>query len=504
MRGSARPEVVVIGAGISGLAAAFELTGGATPLGHAAPIVTIIDAAERAGGKIGTTSIDGRTLDAAADGVLARRPEVLALAADLGAADTLEPIATSGASVFARGKLRPLPDDLMLGIPTSWSALRTSGVLSTRGLLRALGDVIAPRPASRGHLQDRTIGGLVETKLGPEVVATLVDPMIGGISAGRVSEMSAAAVFPPLLEAAQERGSLMAALRASTAPANPGPAAHDPADGEPSEEPLAPSPSFVSFPHGMHDLPALLVTVLKARGVRFAFNSEITGLRRGGGTDPRWLVDAATTTTPADGVVIAAPARPTARILRPWDAEAAALLEQIDYASVSVVTFVFDEGTVTLPATGTGVLVPPGTPIPAGPNQGDRFLTTALTFLDRKWPHLTAAGTLLVRASIGRIDDDRMTAMSDSEIIEAVTEELTILLGPFEAPRAVSVVRWTDALPQYRVNHLMRVAGIEAAVERLGGIEICGAAYRGIGIPACVGSGRAAGARLLAELTTAP
>lgn len=503
MRGGARPEVVVIGAGISGLVAAFELTGGATPLGDRAPILTVIDEAERAGGKIGTTTIDGRTLDAAADGVLARRPEVLALAADLGVATSLTPIATTGASVFARGKLRPLPDDLMLGIPTSWSALRTSGVLSIRGLLRALGDVIAPRPASRGHLQDRTIGGLVETKLGPEVVATLVDPMIGGISAGRVSEMSAAAVFPPLLEAAQQRGSLMAALRASTAPPNPGPTAPVDANGETPEEPEVPSPSFVSFPHGMHELPALLVTVLEARGVRFAFNSEITGLRRGGGTDPSWLVDAATTTTPADGVVIATPAHPTARLLRPLDAEAAALLEQIDYASVSVVTFVFDEQSVTLPATGTGVLVPPGTPLPTGPHQGDRFLTTALTFLDRKWPHLGAPGTLLVRASIGRIDDDRMAAMSDPEIIAAVTDELAVLLGPFDPPRAATVVRWTEALPQYRVNHLMRVAGIEAAVERLDGIEICGAAYRGIGIPACVSSGRAAGTRLLAELTAA-
>ena len=292
MTESDRPEVVVIGAGIAGLSAAYELTGSSSP--HATgPLVTIIEAALRTGGKIAATLIADHEVDAAADGVLARRPEVLSLIDDLGISHRIEPIAASGASVFARGKLRLLPSDLQMGIPTSFSSLRASGTLSTRGLIRAFRDVVAPRPASRGHLQDRTIGGLIETKLGPEVVSTLVDPMIGGISAGRVSEMSAAAVFPPLLEAAQERGSLMAALRSVTAP--PRSSTAQPGDAEGPAD--IPPPSFVSLTGGMHELPATMEQVLRDRGVRFITGTEITGLRRGGGTDPCWLVDSASTTT---------------------------------------------------------------------------------------------------------------------------------------------------------------------------------------------------------------
>ena len=499
MTESDRREVVVIGAGIAGLSAAYELTGSSSP--HATgPLVTIIEAALRTGGKIAATLIADHEVDAAADGVLARRPEVLSLIDDLGISHRIEPIAASGASVFARGKLRLLPSDLQMGIPTSFSSLRASGTLSTRGLIRAFRDVVAPRPASRGHLQDRTIGGLIETKLGPEVVSTLVDPMIGGISAGRVSEMSAAAVFPPLLEAAQERGSLMAALRSVTAP--PRSSTAQPGDAEGPAD--IPPPSFVSLTGGMHELPATMEQVLRDRGVRFITGTEITGLRRGGGTDPCWLVDSASTTTPADGVVIAVPAPAAAQILRPLDPEAAALLDQIDYASVGVVTLLFDEESITLPDEGTGVLVPPGTPVPTGPNAGERFNVTALTFLDRKWPHLALPGRRLIRASIGRIDDDRMATMTDAEILEKVTGELEILLGHTSPPLSTTLVRWMNALPQYRVNHLMRVAGIEAAVDRLAHVTICGAALRGIGIPACVGSGRSAGRDLLAELTTAP
>ena len=494
-------EVVVIGAGIAGLSAAYELTGGPSPHENG-PRVTIIEASDRTGGKIAKTVIDDHEFDAAADGVLARRPEVLALIADLGISHRVEPIAASGASVFARGKLRLLPNDLQMGIPTSFSSLRKSGTLSTAGLLRAFRDVVAPRPASRGHLQDRTIGGLIETKLGPEVVSTLVDPMIGGISAGRVSEMSAAAVFPPLLEAAQERGSLMAALRSVTAPAATKASAHT--EGEGHDAPEVPAPSFVSLAGGMHELPATMEQVLRDRGVRFITGSEITGLRRGGGTDPSWLVDSASTTTPADGVVIAIPAPGAAQILRPLDPEAASLLDQIDYASVGVITFLFNDEAVALPDEGTGVLVPPGTPVPTGPNAGERFNITALTFLDRKWPHLALSGRRLIRASIGRIDDDRMAQLTDAEILERVTEELGILLELSDAPLSTSLVRWKDALPQYRVNHLMRVAGIEAAVDRLKDVTICGAALHGIGIPACVGSGRSAGRELLAELASSP
>ena len=486
-------KVVIVGGGIAGLAAAWELTGGARGPGPSTPHVTIFEAAGRLGGKIAPTTIGTRTVDAGPDGVLARRRELAVLADELGAGSQILPIAASGASVFARGKVRPLPADLSLGIPTSWASLRRSHLLSPRGLARALRDVVAPRPASRGHLPDRAIGGLVERKLGHEVVATLVDPMIGGISAGRVAELSAAAVFPPLLDAAQQRGSLMAALKASTAPPIPGPTAEQ----EPTSDPVAPPAAFISLDGGMYSVVDQLVSALEQRGVTLVTERAISRLRRRG--DAGWWVESDATTTPADAVVIAAPAPTAARLLEPHDHDAASLLAQTEYASVAVLTFEFAADALVLPTHGTGILVPPGTPVPVGPRVAQRFLTTALTFLDRTWPHLGLDGTVLIRVSAGRIDDTRPSQLDDAALQAAVLDELATLIEVTGSPSASSVTRWEESLPQYKVNHLLRIAGIDAALERIDGIELCGAAYTGVGVPACVASGRAAARRLLAD-----
>ena len=496
-------EVVVVGAGIAGLTAAYELTGGRVPLGTSGPLVTVIETSERVGGKLEMTTVGGIQVDAGPDGVLARRREAVDLCEELGLSGDLRPIAASGASVWARGRLRSLPENLQLGIPTDWNALRRSRVLSPAGLLRALLDVIAPRPASRGPLQDRTIGALVGRKLGPEVVSTLVDPMIGGIIAGRVAEMSAAAMFPPLLSAAQQRGGLMAALRHQSAPVVPGPAqspSGDSKNGTDAGGDGTEAPAFVTLEAGMGSLPDVLRALLESRGVRFVMGTEISSLRRQQGTPTSWAVESAATTTSADAVILATPSAATASILRPLDPEVAALLDQIEYSSVGVITFEFSEGTVTLPEHGTGVLVPPGTPIPIGPRAGERFLTTALTFLDRKWPHQKRPGRILLRTSVGRIDDTRMASLSDEALTAAALDEMAVLFDGVGVPLASRVSRWNESLPQYRVNHLMRVAGIEAGVARLPGLAVCGAAYRGVGVPACIASGRAAGRSISSAL----
>lgn len=492
MNARVRSEVVIIGGGIAGLSAAFELTGGASGPSKTSPHVTIIEASDRVGGKLAPTVIDGRTVDGGPDGVLARRRELTELLEQIGQADEIVPIASSGASVFARGRVRPLPSDLSLGIPTSWSSLLRSGILSPRGLARALRDVVAPKPASRGHLPDRAIGGLVERKLGPEVVATLVDPMIGGISAGRVAELSAAAMFPPLLEAAQQRGSLMAALREQAAPPIPGPRPADEGDAE--SPPVAPPVAFVSHRLGMHAVPDILAALLERRGVTITTGRSITDLRR---DSSGWWIDSQDATTPADAVILAVPATVAGALIEPHDHDASTLLRQTEYASVAVITLEFDEDAIELPEHGTGVLVPPGTPVPSGPREEQRFLTTALTFLDRKWPHIHRDGTVLVRVSAGRIDDTRPGQLEDEPLVATILDELAALLPVARPPRATSIVRWESSLPQYKVNHLLRVAGINAAISQIDDLEICGAAYDGVGVPACVGSGRAAGRRLL-------
>ena len=207
----------------------------------------MLESSPRLGGALRSDEFGGRVVDMGPDGFLGRRPEAVDLCREVGLADALVPIAGRGASVWARGRLRPLPDGLALGIPTRFWPTARSGVLGFRGQLGLARDAVLPRPDVRGPIGDRSVGPLVARKLGQRVVDTLVDPLIGGIHAGSVDDMSAAAVFPPLLAAAQRRGGLMRALRAEV----------------PAPDPDGP-PLFWSLDGGM----ALLVQTLAARLAR--------------------------------------------------------------------------------------------------------------------------------------------------------------------------------------------------------------------------------------------
>src|SRR6516162_74486 len=255
MAGGTPGRVVVVGGGISGLAAAWELTGGseggpAGPAAAGAPEVVVLEASERLGGALRSEPFAGRTVDMGPDGFLGRRPEAIELCLEVGLGETLQPIGARGASVWARGRLRPLPERLALGIPTRFWPTARSGTLGLRGQLSLARDALLPRPDVRGPMGDRSIGPLVARKLGQSVVDVLVDPLIGGIHAGSVDNMSAAAVYPPLLHAAQRRGSLMRALRAEV----------------PAPDPDAP-PLFWSPVGGMAMLVHALDAALRHRGV---------------------------------------------------------------------------------------------------------------------------------------------------------------------------------------------------------------------------------------------
>jgi oxygen-dependent protoporphyrinogen oxidase len=465
-------RVCVVGGGISGLAAAWALTGGATPRDDA-PQVVVLEATQSFGGALRSSTFAGRVVDLGPDGFLGRRPEAVQLCQEVGLGEAMVPIAARGASVWARGRLRPLPEAHALGIPTRFWATARTGILGVGGVLGLARDALLPRPDVRGPIGDRSVGPLVARKLGRPVVDTLADPLIGGIHAGAVDDMSAAAVFPPLLAAAQRRGSLMRALRAEIPPPQP--------DGP---------PLFWSLEGGMAALVGALESGLERRGVDLRASTPALRLVRSGAD---WTVVAERWTTEADAVVLATQAWATAALLRPHDDEAAALLDAIDYASVVVVTFRVRPESVPPCAFGTGFLVPRS----GRRADGDAWAVTACTYLDRKWPHLAREGEVLLRASLGRVDDTRPEAWTDAEVAERAWQELTELWGVTGRPEESTVSRYPRAFPQYRVHHLLRAAGVEAAVARLGGLAVAGAAYHGVGIPACVASGRAAAHALL-------
>jgi oxygen-dependent protoporphyrinogen oxidase len=465
-------RVVVVGGGISGLAAAWELTGGGGGAGGGSLEVVVLESSSRLGGALSSEPFGGRIVDTGPDGFLGRRPEALALCEEIGLGDALVPIASKGAAVWARGKLRPLPAGLALGIPTRfWPAAR-SGILGFGGQVALARDALLPRPDARGPIGDRSIGPLVAHKLGRRVAERLVDPLIGGIHAGSVDDMSAAATYPPLLVAAQKRGSLMRALRAEV----------------PLPSPDAP-PLFWAVEGGMASLVERLRSALVERGVEIRSDTPVERLERGGRGGPGWEVATNDGSLEADAVVLAVPAPVAGHLLRPHDDEAAGLLDHIAYASVTLVTLRVPLEALAAPLAGTGFLVPRRSPAPSG---GEPWAVTACTYLSEKWPHLAADGEVLLRASLGRFGDDRAASWTDAEIVARVWSELGLLMGLAGDSPASMVARWPQAFPQYRVHHLMRTAGIEAAVARLGGIAVAGSAYRGVGIPACIASGRAA------------
>ena len=469
MVSAGRRCVVVVGGGISGLAAAWELSGGGDGPTDRTPDVIVIEASDRLGGALRTVEFGGRPVDVGPDGFLGRRPEALDLCREVGLDDALVPIGRRGAGVWSRGRVRTLPEGLALGIPTRWWPTARSGILGFRGQMGLARDALLPRPDVRGPLGDRSIGPLVTRKLGHTVVDVLADPLIGGIHAGSVDDMSAAATFPPLLAAAQRKGSFMRALRAEV----------------PTPAPDAP-PLFWALHSGMASLIAQLRTTLTGRGVTFHLNSAVEQMMRSG---TGWTIAAGHGTVTADAIVLAQPAPETSRLLQPHDDEASGLLGSIDYASVTLVTLRLAEDAVPEPLAGTGFLVPRhGTK----PGTSDSWAVTACTYLSQKWPSLAQEGEILLRASLGRFGDDRASGWSDEEVVERVWSELGTLMKVQGTPLESMVTRWPLAFPQYRVHHLMRTAGIESSVSHLGGVAVAGAAYRGVGIPACIASGRAA------------
>lgn len=513
------PTVAVIGGGIAGLAAAWELMVGPERDGTPPPVVHVFEADNRVGGKLRSAEFAGRPVDLAADAFLGRRPEATELCHEIGLADQLVPVGASGASIWARHRLRAMPEGLNLGVPTRWVPLARSGILGPAESLRAAKDVVLPHFASAMVMGDRSVGEIVVERLGRPIVDRLVDPLVGGIHAGSVYDLSAAATFPALIAAANQPGSFMHRLGRvrSTQSTTP--------------ERLEGAPAFWSLAGTTASLADRLAAALVERGAHIHTGTRVDAIDGGRpgvvGPGPgrgRWSLvlapmdgtgkdDGPSTNghadrprhsgSPAnglgslvvDGVVIAVPAAEAAVLLAPYAPVAAGMLSVIDYASVAVVTLSLPTDSFGVPLTGTGFLVPRPSVIDDRP-----ALVTGCTYLGRKWPHLARPDDELIRASVGRFGDERHRQLDDDELSASVRGELATILGLRNTPLAVRVTRWEKAFPQYRPGHLLRVAKIEEDLSGLEGMAIAGAALRGVGIPACIGSGRAAARRVLVSI----
>ncbi len=500
-----RPTVAVVGGGIAGLAAAWELVTAAERNGTATPMVLLLEASNRVGGKLLATRFAGRSVDLAADAFLARRPEATTMVSELGIDDQLVPVGASGASIWARGQLRPMPAALNLGVPTRWWPLFRSGILSPTESLRVARDVLLPHRGERSVVGDRSVGEIVGERLGRPVVDRLADPLIGGIHAGDANLLSAAATMPVLIAASHQPGSLMHRLGRVRTPSPEAKQDRPQPGGQPEG---SSAPVFWSLAGSTASLTDELAKALIERGVTIQTDVRVDAVERrtdgrSGGSD--WLLslhhpgDDDTGDRQAalhvDGVVLAVPATEAAVLLAPVAPMAAGLLSSVEYASVSVITMSLPPGSIGASRTGTGFLVPRSSTV-----GGHQPLITGCTYLDRKWPHLRRPDDELIRVSVGRFGDERHADLDDEELVSAVFGEIAQLLDVRSNPAETIVTRWDRAFPQYQVGHLLKMAQVEAETAKLDGVAVAGAALRGVGIPACIGSGRSAARQVLDSL----
>ncbi|MEY9943979.1 protoporphyrinogen oxidase [Kitasatospora sp. GAS1066B] len=462
----ALPKVAVIGGGIAGLAAAAHLAGVAG--GPARARVTLLEAGAYLGGKLRTGEVGGIQVDLGAESMLARRPEAVELARQVGLADALEPPSTAKAALWTRGALHPLPGGQLMGVPGDLDALAASGVLSPEGLAR----VRAERPAAVASIgqgvaggADVAIGAFVAERLGQEVVDRLVEPLLGGVYAGRAAEISLRAAVPQLLAIAQGGGSLVGGVHALL------------------DRPQAGGPVFQGLRGGIGTLPTAVAAACERAGVQLRLRTPVGELRR---TPEGWLVDGEA----FDAVLLAVPAPVAAKLLAADAPGAAAELAAIEYAGMALVTLAFDRTELADPPPGSGFLVPPV----------DGRSIKAATFSSRKWGWLASAApdSFVLRTSLGRYREEAALDLDDAELVARSLADLRAAVGLSARPYASSVDRWRAGLPQYPVGHQERVGRIRAAVRGLGGLALAGAAYDGVGIPACVASAR----RAVDELST--
>jgi len=427
---------------MAGLAAAHELASSGAQ-------VVVLEGSDRIGGKLRLGEVGGLTLDLGAESVLARRPEGLDLIRAVGLDDRVVHPETITASIWTHGALRAMPPTVM-GIPADAAALAASGIA----------EMSAPRILPVPD-EDVSVAEFVTERLGRDVLDRLVEPLLGGVYAGHTDQLSLRATTPQIAALGED---LLTAATATRAAAT------------------ASGPVFAGLVGGVAQLPE---AVAATDGIEVRLDATVRAITR---TSDGWRLTVGPTTdvevVDVDAVVVATPAPAAARLLAEEAPEAAFALAAVDYASMAIITYVFDDAVVP---EGSGFLVPPV----------DGTFIKAATVSSNKWGWVGDSGRTVVRTSVGRAGETTLLQHDDAALTARALADLRSALGVLPEPADSVVQRWGGGLPQYDVGHLERVEIVERSVAGVRDLEVCGAAYRGVGIPAVIASGRAAARRLL-------
>ena len=457
-------RVVVIGGGISGLAAAHRVLELDPTLN-----VTLIEASDRLGGILQTEERDGFLLERGPDSFISEKPEAVTLAKRLGLESRLiETNPEHRRSFIVRGgRLRPVPEGFQLMAPSRIWPFLTTDIFSVMGKARMAADLILPRREANGG-SDESLASFVRRRLGREALERMAQPMVGGIYTADPETLSLRATLPRFLDMEREHRSLiLAMLRKSRSVSGTSGARYS---------------LFLSFDRGME----VLVRALGKCEVRL--NTRVVAIERERGFKIK---------TPkeepiyADAIVLAVPAYVAAQLLSHLNQPLASQLNRINYASTATINLAYRRDAIQHPLDGFGFVVP----------YVENRSLIACTFSSVKFPGRAPANHVLLRAFVGGALQPDMFALEASEMLRRVETDLRGLLGITEQPLFAEVSKWERSMPQYEVGHLDRVAAIESELDQLPNLQLAGNAYRGAGIPDCIRSGETAAEKIINSAT---
>ncbi|HMJ10677.1 MAG TPA: protoporphyrinogen oxidase [Polyangiaceae bacterium] len=485
------PRVAVVGGGITGLSGAYHVS-------QTRPDVELVllESRNRLGGNIVTLREQGFVIDGGPDSFLITKPEGMRLCSELGLQSELIAPESDAAKVYMvhAGRLERLPAGMVLAVPTRVGPMLRTPILSPAGKLRVLGDLLLrARPAEPARDDDESISAFITRHFGAEAAERIAGPLLGGIYAGNIGELSVTATFPQLVKLERQYGSVIRGffhmqMAGGNGVTNGSPAAR-PSLAELThlaswlrrDEAHRQSP-FRSLRSGMSTLIDTLAARLPAGSVRLG--APVRAISREASGRFRIEIESATALE-VDAVILAAPAHAAARMLN--DAQLGAELAEIRYESTATVFFALSRAAVRHALDGAGFIVPP---------KKARIL--AATWVTSKWAARAPEGQVLLRAFVGgSLDPERVKSSSDEDLVALAYAELERLMGPLGQPSWSRVFRYTDSNPQPTLGHCQRLRRIERHLQRMPGLYVAGAAYDGVGIPDCIRQGRAAAEKAL-------
>ena len=460
--------VAIIGGGISGLATAFSLVERAAAAGLTVRC-TVVDANPVWGGKIVTHRIGDLVTEAGPDSFLSNKPAGLQLVEKLGLTDQLINTndAEKKASVYFGGRLRDLPEGLVVISPGQIAPFLKSGLLTFGGLLRMGLDLVMPAGRPDG---DESLASFFRRRFGRQAFERMMEPLMAGIYAGDAEQMSLKATFPRFLELEQEHGSVIRGMMTART------------SGGEEARAVPRRTMFVSLKNGLEDLVTALTRNLTEQGVTLRGGVTVNSLRVRSHQLGRWTYDVMLgdgSALSVDSLVLATPAYVSAELLRPLTPIASGLLEMIPYASTATIAMAYPRSVIGGAVQGFGFVVP----------RVEQRDLIAATWTSLKWPYRAPPDQLMVRCYVGGVGREAILQLDDLAIVARVKSELHEICGVTVEPTYVEVNRWVKSMPQYQLGHVERLEQAEVALGRYGGLFLTGAAYRGIGIPDCIREG---------------